>query len=103
MALTQSEIQRIHNSKLARFGQRYYSNDEKIYIGTKEGRLELVLKAEKTTLKEIETIASKEVQGGIKELTERIIKVEKDYITNIQLLKAKEEAKCFAVTMSIIF
>lgn len=103
MALTLNEIQRIHNNKLARFGQRYYSNDEKIYIGTKEGRLELSLKAEKTTITEIVNINSKNVQEALEELNTRTSTIEGDYITNIQLTKAKEEAKCFALAMSIIF
>ena len=42
MALSLSEITIIHTRRLAKYGKKYWSEDGKLYVGTKEGRLKLL-------------------------------------------------------------
>lgn len=68
MALSSSEIQTIHLRKLAKNGKKYYGDNDKIYIGTKEGALRLVEKSNEVIFKPSVIVPETNVQDAIESL-----------------------------------
>lgn len=68
MAQSSSELNTIHLRKLARPGRKYYGDDEKIYIGTKDGRLKLEPNALSISFKSTATIPGTNIQKVIENL-----------------------------------
>lgn len=74
MALSSEELKRIHLNKLATINRKYYGADENVYLGTSEGRLRLLDKAELSVFKPTIDLNSKNIQQAIEELTTLLIK-----------------------------
>ncbi len=68
--MSNEELSKIHLNNLAIPNKYYYGNNNKVYIGTKNGRLKLLDKANVITFKPTEDISSKNVQGAIEEINE---------------------------------
>jgi len=103
MALSSSEITTIHLRRLATKDKKYYSDDDKVYLGNPNGTLKLLDKAINTTFKPTLDIPEDNVQDAIEEassdITNLITVVNNNYITqNIAI----EEAKCLSVAMALI-
>jgi hypothetical protein len=93
MAYTKEQITAIHVNSLAKEGKRYVSGKD-VYEGMYNGRLRLL---ENNTTKTERT--TKKNTGDISDIQEDIVALkEKD----IELEKEIEEAKCFAIAMSMI-
>lgn len=73
MALSSEDIRRIHSRSLATPGRKYYGDNERVYIGTREGRLKLLDKALEVTYK-TDTLQPlrKDVQHALDNLSNRV-------------------------------
>lgn len=74
MALSSEELKTIHLRKLATQNRKYYGADENVYLGTSDGRLRLLDKAELSVFKPTLNLNTKNTQQAIEELTTLLIK-----------------------------
>lgn len=72
MALGQNELNILHLRKLATPNRKYYGDDERVYIGTLDGRLRLLDSAKNTTFNSSLIIESNNVQSAIEEISDNI-------------------------------
>ena len=101
--MTSQEISRIHNKKLATPNKKYYSDDGKVYLGTADGRLEILQKAVVTDIKQIPELTTKNVQASLEVLAKDFhILQTSDFATVAYVDEEIEHAKCYALAMSII-
>lgn len=68
MAQSANELKIIHTRSLATPGRKYYGDDDKVYIGTSEGRLRLLADSNIVVFKPTEDISSSNVQSAIEEI-----------------------------------
>jgi len=71
MAQSANELKIIHTRNLATPGRKYYGDDDKVYIGTKDGRLRLLEKAS-----EVITNSNSNVQISLSTNDEAISEIE---------------------------
>lgn len=102
MALSLREIQKIHNNKLATAGKKYWDDTGKVYIGTSEGRLRQLDKAEVSPFRPGEIVESRTVQKAIEEVATDINEIKSDYATDTKLESEIEKARCYALVMSLV-
>jgi len=105
MALSASEIQTIHLRRLATYNIKYYGDSEKVYVGTRDGRLRLLPKSKLTTFNKTKNIDEDNVQDAIEKNYELIsdleIVVDNNFTVTNNLIEAEiKKAKCFAITMA---
>lgn len=78
MALSGRELNQISSRKLATNNKRYYGDNEKIYIGTPDGRLRLLDKASVSPFTPVENILANNIQEAIEDVNSRLIERSKE-------------------------
>lgn len=73
MALSSEELTRINSRGLAVSGKRYYGDNEKIYVGTSNGRLRQLDKAEISPFTPVVGIVDNNVQAAIETVNNRLL------------------------------
>lgn len=81
MAQSANELKIIHTRSLATPGKKYFGDDDKVYIGTKEGRLKQLDDSKTVIFKPTEEIESTNVQSAIEEVEARVTLAEVDIDT----------------------
>ena len=111
MALSRTDIQKIHADKKAIYKKLYYGEDGETYLGTINNRLRILDKAEVSIFKATERIQAGNTQKAIEELSNLLDALESSTsisITNIEnnidvietTLLTKAD-KCFTMAMAI--
>ncbi len=72
--MTQEALNHLHLQNLANSGVYYYGDDGKVYIGTSNGRLKLLEKAQIVTFKPTNSIQESNVQEAIQEVDSSTVK-----------------------------
>lgn len=85
MAQSSSELNTIHLRKLATPGKKYFGDDEKVYIGTENGRLKLEELASSTVFSATDKVDANNVQDAIENIANTSNETAQDAVGSILL------------------
>lgn len=99
---TVDELNVLTRTKTAIDGIMYEDVNGLQYLGTNQGTLLFLQRAENTPIDKIKGLSSTNVGGAIEEIAKRTSVIEGDYVIHSELTELEEDCKAFALTMAII-
>jgi len=99
---TEFEIKRINSLHLAVPGSIYEDSLGNLYIGTTNRNLLLSQKSSEISTSRIGDMLATTIEGVLETIDERLTIIENNYVTDEELLTAKNDIKCFATAMAMI-